>query len=50
MKCHTKSQWHSDAILSSIDFEKVMDKHILSIHKVVDSAYPKTAEGQKVKL
>lgn len=47
---HAKSQWHHDAILSSTDFEKIMNRQMPSVHEVADSAYHKKIEENRAKL
>ncbi|KMQ93995.1 52 kda repressor of the inhibitor of the protein kinase-like protein [Lasius niger] len=47
---HATTQWHRNAIVSSKNFEKIMDRQQLSVHEALDSAYHKEVEENRVKL
>ncbi|XP_011351324.2 zinc finger MYM-type protein 1-like [Ooceraea biroi] len=47
---HATTQCHRDAIVSSKNFEKIMDRQQLSVHEALDSAYHKEVEENRVKL
>ena len=47
---HAKTQWHINAIASSIQFQNIMTKQQLNIREILDSAYHRKIEENRAKL